>query len=101
MNKIKKVAFGVLVAGLAFGFSAFKAMKTTTVFVYYKTDTDFAANDHRGYKYYSGDRCEPIGTICSAQWDIGTNPVPELDGEPLPSTGVTFQSGSVIPGSFD
>lgn len=101
MSKIKKVAFGVLIAGLAFGFSAFQTIKLSTVFVYYKTDTDYPATDHRGYKYYSGDRCETLGDVCSAEWDIGENTAPILEGTPLPNTGVTLQANSILPGHFE
>jgi hypothetical protein len=101
MNKLKKTALGAIVAGLAFGLSAFSTFKTSTVFTYYKTNLSYpAANDPIGYVYHSGDRCEPTGELCSAQWDIGSNPVP-AEGSPLPATGITFQSGSAIDGHFD
>ncbi len=101
MNKLKKTALGVVVAGLAFGLSAFSTLKTSTVFTYYKEDlTNPAANDHRGYVYYSTDRCEFGAGLCSAQWDIGSN-TPPTNGAALPATGVTFQTGSEIEGHFD
>lgn len=101
MNKIKKAAFGILVAGLAFGFSAFTTIKKRNVLIYYKTNMAYPnANDPRGYEYYSGDMCAAGGSTCSAQWDIGTHQAP-ADGEALPSTGVTFQTGSVNSGHFD
>lgn len=101
MNKLKKTALGVVVAGLAFGLSAFSTLKTNSVFTYYKKDLTYpAANDPRGYVYYSGDRCASGGDVCSAQWDIGNNPVPN-EGFALPTTGVTFQTGSVTDGHFD
>ncbi|WP_316814318.1 hypothetical protein [Pedobacter heparinus] len=101
MNNIKKVAFGMLVAGLAFGFSAFTTVKKRNVMVYYKFDMTYPnANDPRGYRYYSGDMCAPGGNTCSAQWDIGTHQFPG-DGDTLPTTGVIFQTGSVYPGHLD
>ena len=101
MNRIKKAAFGVLVAGLAFGFSAFTTVKKRSVLVYYKTNLSYPIpSDPRGYTYYEGDRCEAGGTICSAQWDIGTN-LPPSDGDGLPVTGVTFQSGFSLSGHFE
>ncbi|TCC98345.1 hypothetical protein [Pedobacter hiemivivus] len=102
MNKIKKAAFGVLIAGLAFGFSAFTTIKKRSVYYYYQINNPYGApNSPSGYAYYSGDRCEPGGNLCSSQWDIGTNTPPATDGQSLPSTGVTFQSGSVINGHFE
>lgn len=101
MNRIKKAAFGVLVAGLAFGFSAFTTVKKRSVLVYYKTNLTYSSpSDPRGYTYYEEDRCANGGSICSAQWDIGTNPFPS-DGQPLPNTGVTFQSGFSLSGHFE
>lgn len=102
MNKTKKAAFGVLLAGLTFGFSAFTTLKKRVILVYYKTDMSYpSANDPRGYKYYSGDRCETGGTLCSAQWNLGSNPSPTGDGQSLPLMGVTFQTGSEVTGHFD
>jgi hypothetical protein len=102
MNNIKKAAFGILVAGLAFGFSAFTTVKKRNVMVYYKTDMTYPSpSDPRGYTYFSSDRCEPVGNTCSSQWDIGTHIPPVGDGEPLPTTGVTFQTGSVYTGHFE
>ncbi len=101
MNKLKKTALGVVVAGLAFGFSAFSTMKNSKVLVYYKVDYSYAAaDDPRGYAYYSGDRCEPGGNVCTAQWDIGFHFMPN-EGDWLPSTGVYFQTGSVLDGHFE
>jgi hypothetical protein len=101
MNKLKKTALGVVVAGLAFGLSAFSTLKTNSVFTYYKKDLTYpAANDPRGYVYYSGDHCALGGNICTAEWDIGANPTP-ANGDSLPTTGVTFQTGSAIDGHFE
>jgi len=102
MNNIKKGAIGVLVAGLAFGVSMYSTKKTQTVFTYYKTNMDYPSpTDPRGYEYYSGDMCSPGGTLCTADWNIGSNPAPSNDGDPLPTTGVTFQSNSVTSGHFE
>lgn len=102
MDGIKKAALGVLLAGLAFGFSAFTTLKKRSIVVYYKTNMSYpVANDPRGYKYYLGDRCESTGDLCSAQWNLGTNPPPTIDGQALPLIGVTFQTSSVIPGHFE
>ncbi|TKC65069.1 hypothetical protein FBD94_00460 [Pedobacter hiemivivus] len=102
MNKIKKAAFGVLIAGLAFGFSAFTTIKKRSVYHYYQVDNPYATpSSPVGYAYFSGDRCEPGGTVCSSQWDIGSNTPPATDGVPLPLSGVTFQSSSVISGHFE
>lgn len=102
MNKIKKAAFGVLIAGLAFGFSAFTTIKKRNVYYYYQVANSYGTpSNPNGYAYYSGDRCEPTGNVCSSQWDIGTNTPPTADGAVLPLTGVTFQSGSVISGHFE
>lgn len=101
MNRLKKATFGVLVAGLAFGFSAFTTIKKRTVLIYYKTDFTYGnANDPRGYTYYEGDMCVTGGSLCSAQWDIGTNGYPS-DGSSLPLTGVTFQTGTAYGGHFE
>ncbi|TKC06201.1 hypothetical protein [Pedobacter frigoris] len=101
MNKIKKVALGILMAGLAFGFSAFTTVKKRSVLIYYKVNMSYPnANDPRGYEYYSGDMCAPGGNTCSAQWDIGTH-LPPTDGDALPISGVTFQTGSVYSGHAD
>ncbi|MNJ87607.1 hypothetical protein D3C87_51300 [compost metagenome] len=102
MNKIKKAAFGVLVAGLAFGFSAFTTIKKSSIYSYYQVTNPYAIpSSPVGYAYYSGDRCEEGGTVCAARWDIGTNAPPTADGQALPSTGVTFQTNSVISGHFE
>lgn len=102
MNKIKRLALGILVAGLAFGFSAFTTVKKRSVLVYYKVDLTYpSASDPRGYIYFSSDMCASGGNTCSAQWDIGTNPPPTNDGDSLPITGVTFQAGSVYTGHVD
>lgn len=102
MNKLKKAVFGILVAGLAFGFSAFTTINKRGLFVYYKTDlTNPLPNTAAGYYYYSEDRCELGGDVCTAQWNIGSNQPPTEDGDPLPTTGVTFQTGSVRTGHFE
>lgn len=102
MNKFKKAAFGVLIAGLAFGFSAFTTVNKRGIVVYYKIDmTNPLPNNPNGYFYYSEDRCEAGGDVCTAQWNIGGNPIPTQDGDALPSTGVTFQPGSVRSGHFE
>ncbi len=91
MNNIKKAALGILVAGLAFGFSAFTTIKKSSIVTYYKVDTTYPTpSNPAGYYYYSGDRCEAAGEVCSAQWDIGNNPLPTIEGTPLPSTGIAF-----------
>lgn len=101
MNNIKKAAFGLLVAGLAFGFSAFTTVKKRNVLVYYKTDMTYPSpNDPRGYQYYSEDKCAGGSGICSSQWDIGTHQAPG-DGDSLPTTGVTYQTGSTYAGYVD
>jgi len=101
MNNIKKTGLGLLVAALAFGFSAFTTVRTGTIVTYYKTSTTYPnANDPRGYVYYEEDRCEQGGGLCTAQWDIGSNAIPTIDGATLPSIGITYL-GSVIPGHFE
>jgi hypothetical protein len=100
MNNIKKTVLGMLIAALAFGISAFTTVRNGTIVRYYKTDINYpAANDPGGYQYYSGDRCETGGNLCSAEWNIGTNPAPS-DGDTLP-TGASFQEGSAMPGHFE
>ncbi|WEK18610.1 MAG: hypothetical protein P0Y49_17620 [Candidatus Pedobacter colombiensis] len=102
MNKIKKAAFGVLVAGLAFGFSAFTTIKKSSVFTYYQVNNPYAApSNPNGYAYYSGDRCEAGGNLCTAQWDIGLNPPPFFEGQALPPTGVTLQTSTITSGHFE
>lgn len=101
MNRFKKATFGVLIAGLAFGFSAFTTVRKSTVFTYYKTNMTYPnTNDPRGYTFYEGDWCLQGGDLCSAKWDIGANSSP-LDGMPLPLAGVTFQTGTVLDGHFE
>lgn len=103
MKNLKKTTFALTLAVLAFGFSAFKTKekRDSNIFVYYKVDFSYpAANHPAGYVYYADDYCYPAGSLCSAQWDIGANPPPS-DGDPLPLTGVTFQTGSVITGHFE
>jgi len=102
MNNIKKAALGVLVAGLAFGFSAFTTIKRGALVTYYKVDMTYPVpTDPRGYSYFSGDRCEPGGTICSAKWEIPSDKVPTIDGTALPTSGQTFVSGSLESGHFE
>lgn len=101
MNNLKKTVLGLAVAGLAFGFSAFTTIKNQSMFVYYRTDaTNLNPADPYGYQYFSADRCEGGGDICSALWDIGDNIEP-AEGDWLPNTGVTFQSGSIQQGHFE
>lgn len=101
MNKLKKTVLGITLAGLAFGFSAFSTIKSRSVFLYYKTNWMYMDPlDPNGYQYFSGDRCEPGGPVCSASWDIGIN-LPPSDGEWLPSTGVILMTGSVFKGHFE
>ena len=57
--------------------------------------------DPRGYAHFNTDRCEAGGNVCTAQWDIGPNYVPSMDGEPLPLSGVTFIPGSVVTGHWE
>lgn len=102
MNNIKKAALGVLIAGLAFGFSAFTTIKRGTEVTYYKVDMTYPQpTDPRGYSYFSGDRCELDGNLCSAKWDIGTNVLPTADGTLLPTTGISFVTGSETTGHFE
>ncbi|ETZ22734.1 hypothetical protein [Pedobacter sp. V48] len=102
MNNIKKAALGVLIGGFAFGFSAFTTIKRTNIVLYYKTDMTYPLpSDPRGYFYYSGDRCESSGSMCSAQWEIGSNSKPVFDGTPLPELGKFFISGSATTGHFE
>lgn len=102
MNRIKKAVFGVLVAGLAFGFSAFTTLKRTMVVTYYKTDMSYPdANDPRGYQYFSEDRCEAVGSLCSAVWDLGFHPAPTVEGAFLPTSGVIYKVASAINGHFE
>lgn len=102
MNKIKKAAFGVLIAGLAFGFSAFTTMKKSSIYYYYQVLNPYASpSNPAGYVYYSGDRCESGGNVCGARWDIGTHIPPVADGSALPLTGVTYQANSVVSGHFE
>nr|WP_068888691.1 hypothetical protein [Pedobacter panaciterrae] len=102
MNNIKKAVLAVLIAGMAFGFSAFTTIKSSSIVVYYKADMmNPLPTDPSGYRYYSGDRCEPLGNLCSAQWQIGSNPIPTTDGTPLPASGRTLVTGSIIAGHFE
>ncbi|MEJ2882467.1 hypothetical protein [Pedobacter sp. GR22-6] len=102
MNNLKKTVFALGLGILAFGFSAFKTKEKSSVYIYYKVNysTYPAANNPNGYMYYSADHCEAGGTLCSAQWDIGSSSAP-TDGDPLPLTGVTFITNSVITGHFE
>lgn len=102
MNRIKKAVFGVLIAGLAFGFSAFTTLKKSMVVTYYKTDMGYPdANDPRGYQYFSTDRCETGGNLCSGVWDLGSYPAPTIEGTALPTSGVTYKTGNAIDGHFE
>lgn len=101
MNNIKKTVLGMVIAALAFGISAYTTVRNGTVLRYYKTDTEYPeVDDPRGYQYYSGDRCEAGGSLCSALWNLGTNTLPD-EGDELPSSGVTLQPNSVISGHFE
>lgn len=101
MNRFKKATFGVLVAGLAFGFSAFTTTKKSSIIRYYKTDLAYPIlTDPRGYKYFTTDMCGNGTGVCSAEWDIGSNPAPSNYDE-LPTSGVTFQPGTGEPGKFE
>ena len=102
MNKIKKAAFGILVAGLAFGISAFATIKKQSVITYYKVDMTYPSpSNPTGYVYFSSDRCESGGDVCTAEWNIGSNPAPTSDGTLLPISGVSFVSGSTRSGHFE
>jgi hypothetical protein len=100
MKTIKKATFGALLALLTFGFSAFTTISRSNEFTYYKTNTSFSATNPNGYQYFSGDRCETGGTICSAKWDIGSQNAP-TEGDPLPLTGVTLKTTSITAGHFE
>jgi hypothetical protein len=102
MNNIKNTVLGMLIGLLAFGISAYTKKKTVTFVRYYKTNISSypSASDPRGYQYFSGDRCEEGGSLCSAEWDIGSNSMPN-EGAALPLTGISFQSGSVTGGHFE
>lgn len=103
-SNLKKVALSLLVVGLAISTQAFKSVSSRSVIKYYKVDivNHPDADDPQGYAYYSDmDRCEPLGDLCSAEWDLGLNPTPTIDGTPLPTSGVTFQTGTVEAGRFD
>lgn len=92
----------LLVAVIAMGSSAFTTFKRGGVFRYYKVVKTYPlATDPRGYQYFSADRCEPVGNVCSAEWDIGFNSMPIADGTPLSSGGVIFVTGSLIQGHFE
>lgn len=97
MNNIKKTGLGLLVAALAFGFSAFTNRKATNKYRYYRTNLSFPANDYRGYTYYAGDHCAPSGDFCSAMWDVGST-VP-AEGSTPPSGG--SYEGGIAEGHFD
>ena len=102
MKNIKKTAIAMTLGILAFGFSAFKTKEKSSVYVYYKVDMTYPlANNANGYAYYGSDHCETGGNLCTAQWDIGSNPAPVTDGTPLPTTGVTFITNSVVNGHFE
>jgi hypothetical protein len=103
-NNIKKIALSGLVACLVVGFSAFTSAEKQNIVRYYKVDlaTYPDADDPEGYAYYADmDRCDPIGDLCSAEWELGLNPIPTVDGTPLPTSGVTFQIGTVEAGKFE
>lgn len=100
MKTIKKATFGALLALLTFGFSAFTTISRSNEFTYYKTNTSSLATDPNGYQYFSEDRCEKNGTVCSATWDIGSNQ-PPAEGQDLPLTGVTLKTGSITSGHFE
>lgn len=102
MNNIKKTVLGVLIGLLAFGISAYTKQKTVTFVRYYKTNISVypSMNDPRGYQYFSGDRCEGGGSLCSAEWDIGSNPLPG-EGDPLPLNGVSLKQNSASAGHFE
>jgi hypothetical protein len=101
MNNITKTGMGLLIAVLAFGFSAFTTLKTTGVYTYYKTSLTYPdADDPKDYRYYAGDRCTDGGNLCSANWDIGANAAPS-EGDPLPISGAVFQSESATRGHFE
>jgi hypothetical protein len=99
MEKLTKTGLGLLVAAIAIGLSAFKSINRAGTYRYYKT-TDTEADDPAGYIYYSDDRCEAGGDVCSARWNIGTLDAP-TDGSALPISGVEFEPGSVLAGHFE
>jgi len=98
MNNIKKTGLGLLVAVLAFGFSAFTNKRTPGVYRFYKTNTTFATpSDYRGYQYFTNDHCESGGSLCSALWYTGSS-MPPSEGASLSSLD-SFQ-GEIIAGHF-
>ncbi|RZM25025.1 MAG: hypothetical protein EOO88_20760 [Pedobacter sp.] len=97
---MKRTGLGLLVAALAFGFSAFTTIKKRGIMVFYKTSMTYPlATDPRGYTYFSADRCEAGGYVCSAQWMIPVYSIVD-EGDPLPANS-TFELGSVIEGHFE
>ena len=100
MNNIKKTGIGLVVAVLAFGFSAFTTVKKRSIMVFYKTNMSYPlADDPRGYTYYSADRCEAGGYVCSAQWLVPVYSIID-EGDPLPINS-TFETASVVEGHFE
>jgi hypothetical protein len=101
MKNFKQIALGLMVGAMAIGFSAFtNAKRDVKIITYYKTIPTTPASDPTSYKFYNGDRCLPSGVLCTAQWDIGSNPTPTVDGTALPASGVTFQVGTETDGHF-
>ncbi|ACU62086.1 hypothetical protein Cpin_4647 [Chitinophaga pinensis DSM 2588] len=98
MNRAKKLAFCLLTAVFAFGFSSFNNHRPYTVYRYYKVDMTYPnASDYRGYVYYSGDLCVTGGNLCSALWSIN-DPLP-AEGSALPSS--SNYMGGVIHGHVE
>ncbi|MES2828723.1 MAG: hypothetical protein V4687_11220 [Bacteroidota bacterium] len=102
MKIFKKSALAILIATLAFGFSAFTTLKKSKLVTYYKVTSILSgASNPAGYVYFSDDHCNPGGALCSAVWDIGSNPAPIADNTVIPSSGVTYVPYSVTEGHFE
>lgn len=103
MKNLKKMILGFAAVALIVGGSAFTNANKRVAIRYYKVDpVNFpSASDPNGYEYYAADRCAPGGSLCSVEWELGSNPTPSTDGTPLPTTGVTIQTSTLQDGHFD
>lgn len=103
IEKTKKIILGLLVAGLAVGFSAFtiessNSKSTTGIYRYYNT-TGEPSTDRSDFIYQEDDFlcADKEEKVCSEEWNLGNEEPIVGQAPPLQAAHV---SGSMEPGLF-
>jgi hypothetical protein len=102
MKNLKKIALGLMVGGMAIGFSAFtnapkKSHLGTTTDRYYNNNGGVATTDPSKFIYEGSDNCvtDP-SSQCSVEWTTAN--APTLGQTPSQAGSPSIVSGSAQPG---